>query len=419
MEILHDPHIDFMKYRRFWVAVSFVTIVAGLIGIFFFERLNFGVDFAGGTQLVLKFRSAPDVEQLRKLVEGAGFREAQIQRFGERGANEVLVRTPIVGGSEEGSAAQVKAALDAQFNPGATGLDLNQIGGPTLADVLSEADPDAVGTEAAGAHYQATAEAVLKLRKDRGIFDSFDQVASAAGLSPRALDVLRQRTHVGNYSVLSIENVGPQVGRELRKRGFLAVIGAILGMLVYIALRFEMRFGVGATMATLHDVLITLGVFAWAGFEFNLTTIAAFLTLIGYSVNDTVVTFDRVRENMRKSRTLDTLTLLNRAINQTLSRTILTGGTVLLASGALLLLGGDVIRGFAFVMFVGVIVGTYSSIYIASPFALYWEHWFGSGGRLRGTSAAAASAKPTSPRNAPTKPAPRPGAARSGGGRAR
>ena len=404
MDILHNPQFDFMKYRRLWVAISVLTILSGLVGMLFFDKMNFGVDFAGGTQLVLKFRDTPDVQQLRTLVESAGFREAQIQRFGEKGANEVLVRTPIVGGSEEGSAAQVKSALDARFNPGATGLDLNQVGGPTLAEVLAAANPDGVAAEAAPAHYQAIADAVLKLRKDRGIFNSFEEAASAAGLSPRALDTLRQRTHVGSYALLSIENVGPQVGRELRQRGLLAVVFAIVGMLVYIALRFEMRFGVGATMATLHDVLITLGFYAWAGFEFNLTTIAAFLTLIGYSVNDTVVTFDRVRENMRKSRSVDTLTLLNRAINQTLSRTILTGGSVLLASGALLLIGGDVIRGFAFVMFVGVIVGTYSSIYIASPFALYWEQWFGPGGRLRRGAEGAAASRPA-PRPAPARPA--------------
>jgi preprotein translocase subunit SecF len=394
MEILHDPKFDFMRYRRFWIGVSIVTILAGLVGIFFLERLNFGVDFAGGTQLTLKFRERPNIEALREVVGGAGFRDAMIQRFGGEGANETMIRTPIVGGSEEGSAASVMAALDERFNSErGGGPDLNQIGASSLADFLARIDPDGVGGEAAAGHYEAVAEAVMAERKRLGLFSSWEEVARAPGLSAAALDSLRGGTALGFYSVLGLENVGPQVGAELRKRGVLAVVGALVGMLLYIWLRFELRFAVGATMAVLHDVLITVGLFAWAGHEFNLTTIAAFLTLIGYSVNDTVVTFDRVRENLRKSRSLDSVTLLNRSINQTLSRTILTGGTTLVAAGALYFFGGDVIRGFAFVMAIGVIVGTYSSIFIASPFALLWEQWFGRGERRRGQPASASPAR--------------------------
>jgi len=395
MEILHEPKFDFMRYRRFWVAVSFVTILAGLVGIFYLDRLNFGVDFAGGTQLVLKFREQPDVEVLRDLVSQAGFRESQIQRFGDEGDNEVMIRTPIVGGSEEGSADKVRTALNGRYNTDqGAGQDLNQIGAATLADLLANANPDGISGDEIGPHYTALADAILALRKNTGLFTSLDEIAGVEGVTPRILDLLRERTRIGSYAVLSIENVGPQVGKELRQRGILAVVGAILGMLAYIALRFEVRFGVGATMAIIHDVLITLGLFAWSHYEFNLTTIAAFLTLIGYSVNDTVVTFDRVRENLRKSRNQDMVTLLNRSINQTLSRTILTGGTTLLAALCLYFFGGDVIRGFAFVMAVGVVVGTYSSVYIASPFALLWEELFGPGGRLRGGSRGRAAATP-------------------------
>jgi len=383
MEILRDPNFDFMKYRRYWVAVSFVTILAGLVGIFFLDRLNFGVDFAGGTQLTVKFDSAPNVEELRGLVASAGFRDAVIQRFGEAGANEFMIRTPVEKDNEEGSGARVTAALDARFNPDRKGADLNQIGAQTLAEILSSADPDGVGKDAAPGHYLGVAEAVMGQRKTLGLFQGWDEIAAVDGVSPAARAALESEVGIGRYSVLGTENVSPQVGGELRMRGILAVVGALVGMLAYIWMRFELRFGIGATMACIHDVLITLGLFAWAGHEFNLTTVAAFLTLIGYSVNDTVVTFDRVRENMRKSRSTEMVTLLNRSINQTLSRTILTGGTTILASLALLIYGGDVIRGFAFVMTVGVVVGTYSSIYIASPFALLWEEWFGSGGRAR------------------------------------
>jgi preprotein translocase subunit SecF len=157
----------------------------------------------------------------------------------------------------------------------------------------------------------------------------------------------------------------------------------MFGMLAYIWIRFELRFGVGAVMACLHDVLVTLGLYALLDFEFNLTTIAAFLTLIGYSVNDTVVIFDRIRENMRKSRRKPLIEIMNESINQTLSRTILTGGSTLLVLVCLLIWGGDVLRGFAFVMLVGILVGTYSSIDVASPFALLWEYLLGPQGRWR------------------------------------
>ncbi len=390
MEILRNPNFDFMKYRRFWIAVSFATIVAGLIGIFFFERLNFGVDFAGGTQLTIKFRDAVDVEELRNLVAASGFKESVIQRFGAAGANEVMIRTPILAtensGSasrEPGSAALVLAALDRAFNEEVRNSDLNRIGALSIQQLLVAANPDGVGSEPAAAHYAGVAEAVMKQRKAEGMFSSWDQLARVDGLSSRGLATLQGSASLGAFSVLGVENVGPQVGAELRKKGVLAVVGALVGMLGYIWLRFELRFGIGATMATLHDILITLGIFAWMGYEFNLTTVAAFLTLIGYSVNDTVVTFDRVRENMRKGRSLEMVALLNRSINQTLSRTILTGGTTILVSLCLLIYGGDVIRGFAFVMAIGVVVGTYSSIYIASPFALLWEEWFGKNGRFR------------------------------------
>ena len=173
----------------------------------------------------------------------------------------------------------------------------------------------------------------------------------------------------------------------------LAVLASMLGMLVYIWVRFELRFGIGALAAAVHDVLVTLGLFAFAGFEFNLTTVAAFLTLVGYSVNDTVVVFDRVRENMRRSRRTPLLEVMNQSLNQTLSRTILTGGTTLTACLALMILGGEVLRGFAFILFVGVIVGTYSSIYIASPFALLWEQVL----RPRGAGAQRAEEKATAP----------------------
>ena len=401
MDFLRNTHIDFMKYRRFWLAFSAVVMAIGLVSVFFFGKLNLGIDFAGGTQLTLKFRAAPDLQELRALVASAGVGDPQIQRFGAVGANEVMVRTPIVPGTEEGSAAKLQEVLSGRYNADAGGKpDLNQIGSATVAQLLAAADPDHVGGEPAdrAGRYEAEADALLAARKKTGIFVSWDEVTSAPGVSPAAASVLRSQAAIGSFAVLATENVGPQVGSELRQRGLLAVIGSLFGMLIYIWIRFELRFAIGATMASLHDVLITLGIYAYMGYEFNLTTIAAFLTLVGYSVNDTVVTFDRMRENMRKSRGRNMLTMLNDSLNQMLSRTLLTGGTAIAAAFLLWQFGGEAIKGFAFILFAGIIIGTYSSIYIASPFALFWEEWFGANGRFRRSDSPAKSGRPSAPK---------------------
>lgn len=381
MELLRDTNIDFMKYRKFWVIVSLALVVMGIFAVFFHGRLNVGVDFAGGTQVTLQFRDRPEVDRLRGVLSQV-LEDPSIQRFGAEEENEVIVRTRLIEGKTEGSRDVIVAALDKAYNAGRTESrpDLNRVGSETVGTLLLAADPDnrrTQGEEAARAHYTAVAEAVIDKRSDVGLFPAWDALSGTQGVSPQAISALQQRADLGAFSVTGTENVGPQIGEELRRQGFWAVILSLIGMLVYIWIRFELRFGIGAIMACVHDVLVVLGLFALFGFEFNLTTVAAFLTLIGYSVNDTVVIFDRIRENMRKTRRKPLIDTMNESINQTLSRTILTGGSTLLALAALLWLGGDVIRGFAFVMFVGILVGTYSSIYVASPFALLWEQMFG------------------------------------------
>jgi preprotein translocase subunit SecF len=168
-----------------------------------------------------------------------------------------------------------------------------------------------------------------------------------------------------------VEFVGPQVGGELLEKGLLALTFALLGIMVYVAFRFEWRFAVGAVVATLHDVLLTLGFFAVTGIEFGLVELAAVLTIMGYSINDTVVVFDRIRENFRKLRKETTLVITNTAINETLSRTVMTGVTTLLVVGALIALGGDTLFGFAAALIFGILVGTYSSVFVASPSVLF------------------------------------------------
>ena len=307
-----------------------------------------------------------------------------------------MIRTPTIEGSEEGSRSAVVVALDQVYNQDRTAeFDLNQRGRDALSELLLSLDPDQVAevdADTAAAHYDEIAGAIMGVRRDSGMISSWEEIRAIPNVSEVLGQTLRQNADLGDFAVLAAENVGPQIGHELRRKGLLAIGFSLVGMLAYIWFRFELRFGIGALVATLHDVFVTLGLFALAGMEFNLTTIAAFLTLVGYSVNDTVVVFDRVRENMRRKRNVPLVDTLNLSLNQTLSRTVLTSGTTLLVVGSLFFLGGDVLKGFAFILVIGVIVGTYSSIYIASPFTLLWEQTFGREAKQRRAAAAARTA---------------------------
>lgn len=381
MRIFRDTHFAFMKRRRLWLAISLTVLIGAWAAELVRGGLNLGIDFVGGTQLTLKLRQEPELDRLRQALADAGIAQAQIQRFGESGDNEVLIKTPILEGSEEGSQARITAAVDALFDQG-QGFDLNRRGTEALTSLLVRLDPDGRGTGVQAAdHYGDVAAAIAGVKTEQGLIGSWEELGGVQGVSPAVVQALRGAATLGDYAVLGVESVGPQVGAELRRKGILAIVFSLLGMLAYIWLRFELRFGIGALVAVVHDVLIVLALFALTRYEFNLTTVAAFLTLVGYSVNDSVVLFDRVRENMRRTRRQSFEEVLDVSINQTLSRTALTSGTTLLATGCLLFFGGDVLRGFAFILSIGIIFGTFSSIYIASPFALWWERAFGKGAR--------------------------------------
>ncbi len=377
MEFFRDTHIDFMKYRKYFMIVSVALLLISVLSVFAAGELNLGVDFAGGTQVTVKFREPQEINALRAMTADAGVEDAQIQRFGDEGDNEALIRTSTVPGQEEGTQQLVLEALNRNFNANAPNrFDLNQQGREALSSLLFDRDPDQVRAqdeEVARKHYDEVATSISEVRRQQGLLESWDELTSLPLVSEEVLSSLKENAHLGEFSILGVESVGPQIGSELRRKGILAIVSSLIGMLIYIWFRFELRFGVGALVALMHDVLIVLGMFVIAGFEFNLTTIAGFLTLVGYSVNDSVVVFDRVRENLRRSRREPLVQVMNKSLNQTLSRTVLTSGTTLMVVGSLLFLGGDVLRGFAFILTVGVFVGTYSSIYVASPFALLWE----------------------------------------------
>ena len=228
-------------------------------------------------------------------------------------------------------------------------------------------------------------------REKSGIIRNLDELASVPGVDQKVLAAIKQECGLGTFNLRSIEIVGPRAGEELRQRALLATLSALGGMLIYIAFRFKLISGAAAVIATIHDVIITFGLFSLTNREINLNIIAALLTLIGYSMNDKIVVFDRVRENMQAKRRIPFLDLVNLSINQTLSRTLLTAGPTLLACLALYFLGGEVLNGIAFALFVGIVVGTYSSIFVASALLVMWRQF------REGKTDAARSARSTAP----------------------
>ena len=289
-----DTKIDFVGLRFKMLVLSWSIILIGLASVWLKGGLNYGIDFAGGTMVHVKFAQQTPIGDIRAALSRPELKEVIVQDVG-KGGQEFQIR---VVGAEHGGATAIADAIKA------------------------------------------------------GLKDRFGE---------------------GTYDVLRVETVGPKVGKDLWRSAALAVLVATLVMGAYIAFRFEFRFGVGAAIALIHDVLMTIGALSLANMEFDLTTVAALLTVVGYSVHDTVIVSDRIRENMKKMRRESFATIINVSINETLSRTLITSGTAILVTAALFALGGSVIHSFAFALLVGFIVGTYSSIYVASPIVLYLE----------------------------------------------
>jgi preprotein translocase subunit SecF len=258
-------------------------------------------------------------------------------------------------------------------------IDFNNVGLDALYKNLLGADPDNLKaqnktTQETDSHYRNMAQAMLDYRNrvGEGLVQSLTDLKNAPGVSTAVLARLEQGFYAGPFAVKGVDSVGAVVGSDLRRRAELAVGLSFLGMLVYVGFRFKPIYGVAAVVALFHDVAITIGLFAVTNKEISLTVIAALLTLVGYSMNDTIVVFDRVRENLRIQRKESLFKILNLSINQTLSRTIMTSGMTFLSVFALFVFGGEVLNGFSFALTVGIIIGTYSSIGIASPIVEWW-----------------------------------------------
>lgn len=286
-------NLDFIGKRKAAVILSLLVILAGIVSLVVKGGPNYGIDFAGGILVQVKFGTDTNASEIKEALQEPGFGGLTVQSFGDE-PNEFLIRV-------QQSEAELKA------------------------------------------------------------------------VSQQIADALEGHFGAGKVEVRRVEMVGPQVGKDLREKGLWALIWAMVAILIYITIRFEFRFAVGAIIALVHDVLITLGAFSIFNKEIDLPIIAAFLAIIGYSLNDTIIVYDRIRENWGKHSREGFPAVVNRSINETLSRTILTSGTTLLVVLALFFLGGGVIHNFAFALLVGIIVGTYSSIFVASPVLIFWE----------------------------------------------
>ena len=265
-------------------------------------------------------------------------------------------------------ASKVKQALSERLYAGK--IDLNLIGVAEIENALNRVDPLGSGS---GETYSQAAKAIGEYRKaNRGVINDLNEMDKV--VSPDLLSKMAPNFTEGSFAVISAAVVGPQVGADLRNRAIYVTLAALAGMLVYIAFRFQWIYGVAAVTAVFHDVMITLGLFSLFHWEISLTVVAALLTLVGYSMNDTIVIFDRIRENTRLRRRDNLVQITNDAINQTLSRTVITSGLTFVSVIAIVLFGGEVLRGFALALTIGIIIGTYSSIAVASPIMLWWEY---------------------------------------------
>jgi preprotein translocase subunit SecF len=377
VELFRNTNIDFLGKKWYFLAFSLIFSVAGLCSIFFWHGIPLGVEFRGGTLVYVKFAQTPDLDKVRQAMDRAGLKNPRIQRFGPVSANEVLIDLGLQETSEaaldRGKNAIVQA-LQTQ-NAGNEGKqDLNNSGTPTLEQYLLQKDPQHLGTDAA-TQYHAIAQKVEDFRnKDRGgVLSSVDELRGV--VPPEVVSALQEGFYTSDFVVRNVEIVGPQVGGQLRHQAVMATLYSLAGMLVYLWFRFEMIYGVGAVVACLHDTIITVGFFSLLNKEISLTVIAAILTLIGYSMNDTIVVFDRIRENIKLLRREPLADIVNKSINQTLSRTILTSGLTFLTVLSLYLFGGEVLRGFSLALVIGILIGTYSSIAVAAPMLVAYQDW--------------------------------------------
>ncbi|HEV8120767.1 MAG TPA: protein translocase subunit SecF [Candidatus Polarisedimenticolia bacterium] len=398
LQIFHRANFQFMGTAKN-VFMGFSAIcMATAIAVIVVKGFNYGIDFAGGTAVQVRFAEEPQLEKLRQALDASGLQGVTLQSIGDPKDHEVLIRVerkghvaPDVKGSEGGEvSAHVIAALKGLEGEAGSGrLDLNGASEAALRDWLAAhlsppaaggAAP-AVGDQPTEAGAQATAaslaRAIVNARTQRGgLFRDVSEVLAVPGVPQSLAPALREGAALGRFAVRSVDFVGPTAGRELMLNTLYAILAAVGLILLYIWVRFHrVTWGVAAVIALVHDVVISAGAVALFNKEFSLTVVAALLTIVGYSINDTIVVFDRIRENLRLYRDQDFERVVNASVNQTLSRTILTVFTVFIAVSALYMYGGEKLNPMSFCLLVGIIFGSYSSVFVAAALLVLAYRW--------------------------------------------
>ncbi len=378
MQLIGQTQIDFIGRRWWFMTLSFLLLAAGGIATALNGGPRFGIDFKGGTLVYVKFQDAPHLDRIRSVLTDKGLTVATLQPFEDSpDAHELKIELDLAGDVVETSGKNQVIGTLRELYPVASGkLDLNNVGEEELAQRLM-ANASLRDAGHSSQDLEAAAAAIIDWRDGSprfGLVRDTEELSSVSGVAESVLTVAAGEVEAGAFHISGVEVVGPKIGSELQWQAIKATLFALAGMLVYIAFRFEWIYGVAAVIAVFHDVFITVGFFSLVGREIELTVVAALLTLVGYSMNDTIVIFDRVRENRKLTRKSSLTDLLNLSINQTLSRTVLTSGLTLVAVLCLFILGGEVLRGFSFALVVGVLVGTYSSIFVASPVLLWGQN---------------------------------------------
>lgn len=368
MQLFHHLNIDFMGKRKIFYILSASLFLFGMVNIVF-RGLQFGIDFKGGTEIVVKFENSIKISELRENLRATGLGEVEIKTFGDN--TGALIRTELQALPQKlfpKIQKQIEDDINASFPAVAGNYRSEKTSNSLTYTFINPDTTSAVANKLFLDGFQAgkASEEVTNT-----------QVVVQVGISDWLKESLKNKLKGNPFQVLREERVGPKVGNELKRDTMIAIVLSLIGILIYLAFRYKFIFAFGAVLALFHDVLITLGLYAilynvipGLNLEINLTVVAAFLTLIGYSINDTVIVFDRVRETLKIHKTESLDVLMNMAINKTMSRTVLTGGTTLMSVFVLLILGGEVLRSFAFTLFFGVIIGTYSSVFVASAIVI-------------------------------------------------
>jgi preprotein translocase subunit SecF len=379
MELFKNTNFDFLGTKWPVIIASLVLTSAGLTSLIVHGGPSYGIDFKGGAVLYLRFNQEPPVQRIRTALESKVRGEITVQQI--TGQPEVLVGTEISNEKELNANRQIiEDTLRTTFGAQDGKLDMNNSAAGELADKLREPLLQA-GVALSEEELQEVVKNIEAFRASKGgLLNSFDQLSGVTGVTPQILQAIKQQCALGPFTILSADGVGPKIGKDLERQAILATLYALGGMLVYIAFRFEWIYGVAAVIAVFHDTIITIGLFSLFNYQISLTVVAALLTLVGYSMNDTIVVFDRVRENLKLVRRESLTNVINLSVNQTLSRTVLTSGLTFLTAISLFLFGGQVLHSFAFALVVGIIVGTYSSIFIASPILVFWQNFVDSRG---------------------------------------